>query len=128
VGSFRPPEAGSAAGIKEAADMSAPAAVPEAETQEEQQTRRQPPYHVVLVNDDDHTYEYVIEMLKELFNHPVEMGFLLARKVDTEARAIVCTTSLERAELKQEQIHGYGADPRIPRCKGSMTAEIEPAE
>ena len=35
--------------------------------------------------------------------------------------------SLERAELKRDQIHAYGPDPRIPRCSGSMTAEIEPA-
>jgi ATP-dependent Clp protease adaptor protein ClpS len=105
-----------------------PATLPETETQEDQQTRRQPPYHVILLNDDDHTYEYVILMLKELFGHPIEKGFLLAQLVDRTGRAIVCTTSLERAELKQDQIHSYGPDPRLPRCKGSMTAEIEPAE
>ena len=26
----------------------------------EQKTKRQPPYHVILWNDDDHSYEYVI--------------------------------------------------------------------
>jgi ATP-dependent Clp protease adaptor protein ClpS len=107
---------------------SAPTVLPEAEVQEEQQTRRQPPYHVILLNDDDHTYEYVILMLKELFAHPIEKGFELAKEVDRTGRAVVCTTSLERAELKRDQIHAYGPDPRIPRCKGSMTAEIEPAE
>jgi hypothetical protein len=29
--------------------------------------KRQPRYHVVLWNDDDHTYEYVIAMLRRLF-------------------------------------------------------------
>jgi ATP-dependent Clp protease adaptor protein ClpS len=48
--------------------------------------------------------------------------------VDTEGRAIVCTTSLERAELKRDQIHAFGPDPRIVRCSGSMSAQIEPAE
>jgi ATP-dependent Clp protease adaptor protein ClpS len=105
-----------------------PAVLPDIETEEEQQTKRQPPYNVILLNDDDHTYEYVILMLKELFAIPEEKGFELARMVDEKGRAIVCTTSLERAELKQEQIHAYGPDPRIPRCKGSMYAEIEPAE
>ena len=52
----------------------------------------------------------------------------MAKLVDTTGRAVVCTTSLERAELKRDQIHAYGPDQRIPRCKGSMTAEIEPAE
>ena len=67
-------------------------------------------------------------MLHELFAHPPEKGFLLAQEVDEKGRAIVLTTSLEHAELKQEQIHAYGPDPRIERCKGSMTAELEPAE
>lgn len=102
--------------------------LPEQDVREEQQVKLQPPYHVILMNDDDHTYEYVIEMLKALFGYPVEKGFLLAEEVDRTGRAIVCTTTLERAELKQEQIHAYGPDPRIPRCKGSMTAIIEPAE
>lgn len=108
--------------------MSGTSTLPELEVEEEQRTRRQPPYHVILLNDDDHSYEYVIEMLKELFGHPLEKGYLLAREVDQKGRAIVCTTSLERAELKQEQIHAYGPDPRIDRCDGSMTATIEPAE
>ncbi len=107
---------------------SGPAVLPELDVEEETRTRRQPPYHVVLINDDDHSYEYVILMLLELFAHPVEKGYELAKTVDRTGRAIVCTTSLERAELKQEQIHAYGPDPRIPRCQGSMTAEIEPAE
>lgn len=108
--------------------MPGPAVLPETDVEEQQQTKRQPPYHVVLINDDDHTYEYVIEMLKVLFSHPVEKGYQLAKIVDTRGRAIVLTTSLEHAELKRDQIHAYGPDPRIPRCKGSMTAELEPAE
>jgi ATP-dependent Clp protease adaptor protein ClpS len=51
----------------------------------------------------------------------------MATEVHTKGRVIVDTTSRERAELKQEQIHAYGADPRLPRCKGSMSASIEPA-
>ena len=108
--------------------MPGPATLPEADIEREQKTKRQPPYNVVLLNDDDHTYEYVIEMLKALFGHPVEKGYQLAKIVDTKGRAIVCTTSLERAELKRDQIHAFGADPRIPRCKGAMTAELEAAE
>jgi ATP-dependent Clp protease adaptor protein ClpS len=88
----------------------------------------QPPYHVVLLDDDDHTYDYVIEMLQKLFGHSKEQSFLMACEVDTTGRVIVDTTTKERAELKREQIHAYGADWRMPRCKGSMSAAIEPAE
>jgi ATP-dependent Clp protease adaptor protein ClpS len=90
--------------------------------------KRQPPYNVILLNDDDHSYEYVIGMLRQLFGYPPEKGFLMAHTVDTQGRVIVCTTSKERAELKRDQIHAFGPDPLIPRCKGSMSAEIEPAE
>lgn len=102
--------------------------LPETDTQSEQKVKRQPPYHVILLNDDDHSYAYVILMLKELFGHPVEKGFLLAEEVDRSGRAIVLTTTREHAELKQDQIHAYGPDPTIARCKGSMSAVIEPAE
>ena len=108
--------------------MSGPATLPDTDVQEEQKTRRQPPYNVILLNDDDHTYEYVIEMLKALFGYPDEKGFELAKTVDKTGRAVVCTTSLERAELKRDQIHAYGPDPRIPECAGSMQAYLEAAE
>lgn len=93
----------------------------------EDKTKRQPPYHVVLLNDDDHSFEYVIHMLQQLFGHPVEKGFQMAFEVHTRGRVIVDTTSRERAELKRDQIHAFGADPGIARCKGSMSATIEPA-
>ncbi|MCS7044886.1 MAG: ATP-dependent Clp protease adaptor ClpS [Gemmataceae bacterium] len=97
-------------------------------TKPKDKVRKQPPYHVILLNDDDHSFEYVIRMLKQLFGHPEERGYQMAYEVHTKGRVIVDTTSKERAELKQEQIHAFGPDPLIPRCKGSMSAIIEPAE
>lgn len=90
--------------------------------------RVSPHWHVVLLNDDDHSYQYVIEMLQALFGHSVDTAFHMAVEVDTAGRVIVDTTSKERAELKQEQIHAFGPDWRIPRCQGAMSAEIEPAD
>jgi ATP-dependent Clp protease adaptor protein ClpS len=87
-----------------------------------------PPYHVVLLDDDDHTFEYVIHMLQSLFGYPPEKGRQHADEVNNAGRSIVCTTSKERAEFKRDQIHAFGPDPRLPRCKGSMTSIIEPAE
>jgi ATP-dependent Clp protease adaptor protein ClpS len=90
--------------------------------------KRQPRYNVILWNDDDHTYEYVIQMMMELFRFSPEKGFLIAKEVDTSGKAICLTTTLEHAELKRDQIHAYGPDPDIPRCAGSMQAILEPAE
>ena len=63
-----------------------------------------------------------------LFAYPEEKGFKMAEQVHKSGRVIVLTTSREHAELKQDQIHAFGADPLLARSKGSMTAVIEPAE
>ena len=89
---------------------------------------RQPPYHVILLDDDDHTYDYVIGMVRKLFGYAAERALRLAVEVDQAGRVILDTTTLERAELKRDQIHAFGRDWRIPRCHGSMSAAIEPAE
>ena len=95
--------------------------------------RRQPPrplplWHVVLLDDDDHTYEYVINMLGSVFGHPGTKAFMLAEEVDAMGRVIVFTGHRELAELKREQIIAYGADARIATSRGGMGAVIEPAE
>lgn len=90
--------------------------------------RKQPRYHVILWDDDDHSYDYVIRMMQELFGHEIERGYEIAVEVDTSGRAICLTTTMEHAELKRDQIHAYGKDDLIARCKGSMSASIEPVE
>jgi len=40
--------------------------------------KRQPRYHVILWNDDDHSYDYVVEMMQKLFGHPREKGLQIA--------------------------------------------------
>src|SRR5687767_3920252 len=59
--------------------------------------KKLPPYHVILLNDDDHSFEYVITMLQQLFGHPPEKGYQMAVEVHTRGRVIVDTTSKERA-------------------------------
>ncbi len=103
-----------------------PVAAPQVDV--ETTTRICPRWHVVLLNDDDHTYEYVIEMLAKLFAKTAEQAYRHACEVDATGRTIVDTTSRERAELKLEQIHAYGPDRRLPRSRGSMGAELEAAE
>ena len=113
----------SAASAMPVADDVEPAAAPA--TTPRSRHRRQPRYHVVLWNDNDHTYEYVIAMLKQLFGHPPERGFALAKEVDRKGRAIVLTTTKEHAELKRDQIHAFGGDARLARSEGAMSSSIE---
>ena len=101
--------------------------LPRKHVEKEEKVKRQPPYNVILLNDNDHTYEYVENMLLALFGYPKEKGHLMAKEVDTTGRVIVLTTTREHAELKRDQIHAFGPDPLMVRCKGSMSAMIEPA-
>lgn len=93
----------------------------------ETRPRQTPLWHIVLLDDDDHTYDYVMEMLGKLFHHPVQVAYGMACEVDSTGRVIVETTVLERAEFKRDQIHAYGADWRLERSRGSMSARLEPA-
>src|SRR3954453_5603363 len=74
-------------------------------------------FHVVLLDDDEHTYDYVIEMLQKLFFLSTDVAFQHAREVDTTGRTVVITCERPQAEFARDQIHGYGADPRMPKSK-----------
>ena len=104
------------------------APVEEQRQQQKRETkpRRQPRYNVILWDDNDHSYDYVIIMMRKLFGHAIERGMQIALEVDKQGKAICLTTTLEHAELKRDQIHAFGKDSLIARCKGSMSASIEP--
>jgi len=84
-------------------------------------------YRVVLLDDDDHTYDYVIEMLQKIFVFSLDQAYRHAEEVDTRGRTVLITCELPEAEFAREQIHAYGPDWRLPRSKGSMCAVVEPA-
>ena len=86
----------------------------------------QPRYHVMLWDDNHHTFLYVIRMMRKLFGHNAEQAKEIARQVDMYGSAICLTTTKEHAELKREQIHAYGRDDLILDCVGSMYCSIEP--
>jgi ATP-dependent Clp protease adaptor protein ClpS len=101
--------------------------LPGTRTSREEQQRREPLYHVVLLDDDEHTYDYVVEMLQKLFFCSYEQAYNHAVEVDTTGRTIVITCELPQAEFARDQIHAYGADWRMEMSRGSMSAIIEPA-
>lgn len=100
-------------------------AVPEIHTGSQDQLT--PLYSVVLLDDDEHTYAYVVEMLCTIFCISPEAAYRHAVEVDTTGRTVVMTCEKEQAEFGRDQIHAYGADPRMPTSKGSMSAIVEPA-
>lgn len=105
--------------------MTRPQPIPELER--EHQDELTPLYNVVLLDDNQHTYEYVIEMLQRLFFVSAHQAFRHAEEVDTSGRTVVLTCDLPAAEFGRSQIQAYGPDWRMPESKGSMSAVIEPA-
>lgn len=86
-----------------------------------------PLYHVVLLDDNDHTYDYVIEMLQTIFIFTTDQAYRHAEEVDRRGRTVLITCELPQAEFARDQIHGYGPDWRLIRSRGSMSAIVEPA-
>ncbi len=105
--------------------MANPSISPDTETVEREELT--PLYRVVLLDDNDHTYDYVIEMLRRIFIFTLEEAYRHAEEVDRTGRTILITCELSEAEFARDQIHSYGPDWRLPRSKGSMSAIIEPA-
>ena len=105
--------------------MPRPTALPEIRTETREDLT--PLFHVVLLDDDEHTYDYVVEMLCSIFCLSVDAAYRNAVEVDSRGRTIVITCEKGQAEFGRDQIHAYGADPRMAVSKGSMSAVIEPA-
>ena len=105
--------------------MPKPSVAPDTEVVEQEQLV--PLFRVVLLDDNDHTYDYVIEMLQKIFIFTLDEAYLHAEEVDRCGRTILITCELREAEYARDQIHSYGPDWRLPRSKGSMSAIVEPA-
>jgi ATP-dependent Clp protease adaptor protein ClpS len=91
------------------------------------QSQRQPPYNVVILNDEEHTFDYVIDLLVKVFRHSLPTAQELTWRIHSTGRAIVYTTHREKAELKRDQVLAWGPDPRMSISKGPLGCYIEPA-
>ena len=88
---------------------------PEIETDREKEPAetkpgKQPPYAVVLLNDDNHSFQYVIETLGKVFGYPLEKCYELTEHVHRRGRGVVWSGTRELAELKRDQIRSAGPD------------------
>ncbi|HWB12272.1 MAG TPA: ATP-dependent Clp protease adaptor ClpS [Pirellulales bacterium] len=72
--------------------------------------KRLPPYAVVVLNDDEHTFVYVISTFMKVFGYDRTKSFRLALEIHARGRGIVWTGPKEVAELKRDQIHSAGPD------------------
>ena len=88
-----------------------PIVLPDAAPREQTEVERQPPYAVVLHNDDINGFDYVVGVLRKVFNYGGLKTFWLVMKAHVTGWSIVWTGSLEVAELKADQLRSCGPDP-----------------
>jgi len=78
--------------------------------QSKSRRKKQPPYAVIVHNDEQHTFPYVIEVLQRVCGHNLQQASLLTNQVHHTGRAIAWSGVREVAELKRDQIRGFGPD------------------
>jgi ATP-dependent Clp protease adaptor protein ClpS len=101
---------------------------PRTKPETDSETKLLPPYNVILLNDDDHSMEFVVDVLRKVFAFPVERCVQLMLEAHTTGRAVVWTGSKEVAELKVEQIRTFHEiRDRDKKKLGPLDCLIEPA-
>lgn len=101
---------------------------PHRKPQEETRARKFPPYHVILLNDDDHSAEFVVEVLRKALAYSEQKAFTLMHEAHTRGRSIVWTGPREVAELKAEQIRSFHEIRQDGRKLGPLGVDLEAAE
>ena len=90
-------------------------------TDEQTHTRQIPPYHVLILNDDHHTVEFVIGVLRRVFGHSQERAVELTLEAHETGRAVVWTGPREYAEVMGEKLTTYH-EHRGTRDLGLLTS------
>jgi ATP-dependent Clp protease adaptor protein ClpS len=116
--------------MAEASEPEVAVAEPAEKTQAAQpDTKRKPlpPYVVVLHNDDLNTVDFVISVLRKVFNYDRPKAVQLTFQAHHAGRAPVWTGNLEVAELRADQIRSCGPDPVMKsRGAGVLRVTVEP--
>jgi ATP-dependent Clp protease adaptor protein ClpS len=94
---------------------------------EDAQTKPVRFWKVVLYNDEDHTYDYVVELLVAVCAMAKEQAFRCAVEVDLCGRTTVFYGTQEDCARISGKINTWGADHRLLRSRGSMNSAIEPS-
>ena len=96
-------------------------------TPEKPKPKKQPPYTVIIINDDHHTFDYVVEVMQKVFKLDRQTAGRYTLRVHNEGRCAVWTGTKELAELKVEQVKNFGDDPYASVTpKYSLGCTMEP--
>ncbi len=92
-------------------------------------SRLLPPYNVIVGNDDDHSMDFVVDVLRKVFSISLEKSFQLMLVAHETGCVVVWTGPKEVAELKAEQISTFHEiREKDKKDLGPLDVRIEPAE
>ena len=80
--------------------------------------RKMPLCQIVLWNDNEHSYDYVIDMLVENLSFSEEKAIEHAMDVDSNGRTVLMVCEKEQAERERDRI--------LRRSQNPMRATVEP--
>jgi ATP-dependent Clp protease adaptor protein ClpS len=81
-------------------------------------TKRPRLFHVVLINDDYTTMEFVVRTLEEIFDKGPAEAYRIMMEVHTRGRGICGAYSFEVAETKVEAVHDLARAEGFPLRAG----------
>jgi ATP-dependent Clp protease adaptor protein ClpS len=65
-------------------------------------------YDLVLLNDDTHSFEYVIALLHDLFGISWDTGYGMVETIDYRGERAVFTGTWQEVEEKRSEVLAYG--------------------
>ena len=87
----------------------------------ENKTRKCPMYKVLVHNDDETTYTFVVATLVAIFKQDTQKASSIAQEAHIKGLALVTVLPLEQAELRVEQAHSVARTKKYP-----LTFSYEP--
>jgi ATP-dependent Clp protease adaptor protein ClpS len=90
----------------------APAIAPESVTDEA--TELAPQWRVILHDDPITTFEFVVDVLRQIFEKPQSEAWRITREAHTSGSALVTTTTYEEAVSRCDQAHSLARTRGFP--------------
>jgi ATP-dependent Clp protease adaptor protein ClpS len=113
--------------MSEAIEFAEPLVTTRPREKSKEKTRHLPPYHVILENDDFHSFEFVMDVLRKALSLSQEQAFQFTQLAHRTGRAVVWTGNKEVAELKMEQMQTFHEIRADGTNLGALGVSIEPA-
>ena len=106
--------------------MSEPA-TPLVEPKTDSRPKLLPPYHVLIENDDHHSQQFVVAVLRKVFGYDDTKAAELMMTAHTAGEAVVWTGPKEVAELKLDQLRTFHEKRGPTGTTWAPCCRIEPA-